>query len=60
MTEEEWDELGLNTLKMWLSKKHPSVLRDWEESFAGLIDLDDWLEEYRGAIDQKFQNYLEK
>ena len=59
MTEEEWDELRMNTLREWLSKKHPSVLGVWEESFAELVDLDDWLEEYQGAVDQEFQAYLE-
>lgn len=60
MEDKDWNELKAATLKQWLSQKHPSTLRAWEEGFAGLLDLDVWLKEYRPQIYQKFLVGLEK
>lgn len=60
MTKEQWEELKTNTLKEWLAKKHPATLKMWEDHFSDLIDLDMWLEEYHGWLDQKFQACLER
>ena len=47
-------------LRNWLLKNHPSILKRWEEAFVYLIDLDLYLEEYCGQIDQEYQAYLEQ
>lgn len=59
MTDEEWGELKAATLKQWLAENHPAALQEWEERFSDLVDLDMWVEEYRGAIDREFENALE-
>ena len=42
----------------WMSKNYPTVLEIWNDSLSGLIDLDIWLEEFYGWIDQEYQTYL--
>lgn len=45
------------SLVEWSKKNYPTVLEQWQDS-PGLIDLDIWLEEFYGWIDQGYQAYL--
>jgi len=60
MTMEQWEkERDFALLIKWLREKHPATLELWEGKFAKLIDLEDWLREYRKEIYQKYQACLE-
>jgi len=44
----------------WMRENYPIVLEIWEETAADfLLDLDIWLEEHCGWIDQEYQAYVE-